>query len=78
MRSSFDIVKIYCEIFEERITNISRFILKEKKNRKIDISVKKLFSSLNGQAFIIAIFRAKSENFSDLTAFAIPLACLYT
>jgi hypothetical protein len=45
MRSSFDIVKIYRELFEERITNISKYIQKEKRNRKVDIAVKKLFPS---------------------------------
>jgi hypothetical protein len=63
MMSSFDIVKIYSEIFKERITNISRFILIEKKNRKIDISVKKLFTSFKWAGIYNSDISGKIETF---------------
>ncbi len=44
MHTNYDIYKLYCEIFEERINFIAAFIMKEKRTKKIDIHVKKIFT----------------------------------
>ncbi len=63
IRTNYDILKLYCNTFEKRMNYIAQFILNEKRAKKIEVYIKKLFPVFNWAGIYTSDISNKIEDF---------------
>lgn len=62
IHTKYDLYKNYCEAFEKRIKNIINNTIKEKKQKQIENTIKKVFNTIKWAGIYNADFSEKIEN----------------